>query len=80
MLDNVRAILDIFLIVIALPATAFKIWRKLDERLTQQDFKLSRIEYAIFNEGRGIEQQVKEMHTNQQVFMTDVAVLKAQQA
>jgi len=79
-LDTIRSLLDIFLLVIALPATGFKIWRKLDERLTAQDAKLARIEYALFNDGRGMEQQLKEVHRNQQAVITDLAVLKAKSA
>ncbi len=59
--------------------SAWKIWRKLDERLTAQDGKLTKIEYALFNDGRGMEQQLKEVYKNQQTVMTDMAVLKAVQ-
>ena len=59
--------------------SAWKVWRKLDERLTAQDSKLAKIEYALFNDGRGMEQQLKEVYRNQQVVMTDMAVLKAVQ-
>jgi hypothetical protein len=76
-LDLFRTWLDIFLLLVALPVTGFRIWRKLDERLTNQDSKLNRIEYALFNEGRGMEQQLKEVHRNQQLVITDIAVLKA---
>ena len=76
-LDTFRTALDIFFLVVALPATGFKIWRKLDERLSAQDTKLNRIEYALFNDGRGMEQQLKEVYKNQQMVMTDIAVLKA---
>lgn len=85
-LDTFRTALDIFVLMVALPATGYKIWRKLDERLTASDTKLAKIEYALFNDGRGIEQQIKEMYnnqkdiyTNQQNIMTDIAVLKAVQ-
>lgn len=79
-LDTIRTSLDIFFLVVALPVTGFKIWRKLDERLTAQDSKLARIEYALFNDGRGMEQQLKEVHRNQQAVITDLAVLKAKSA
>jgi hypothetical protein len=79
-LDIIRTWLDIFFLVVALPITGFKIWRKLDERLTAQDSKLARIEYALFNDGRGMEQQLKEVHRNQQAVITDLAVLKAKSA
>lgn len=79
-LDTARTLLDMFFLLIALPVTGFKIWRKLDERLTAQDAKLARIEYALFNDGRGMEQQLKEVHKNQQAVITDLAVLKAKTA
>jgi hypothetical protein len=63
--------------LIALVLGGFKIWRKIDTRLTAQDTKLSKIEYALFNDGRGMEQQLKEVHKNQQLLITEVAVLKA---
>lgn len=76
-LDIFRTILDIVVICIALPLGAWRTWRKLDERLSQQDTKLNRIEYALFNDGRGMEQQLKEIYKNQQTVITDIAVLKA---
>jgi hypothetical protein len=76
-LDTLLAILNIAVIGLALPLAAWKSWRKLDERLTQQDGKLARIEYALFNDGRGMEQQLKEVHRNQQAVIIDLAVLKA---
>ena len=63
--------------LIALVLGGFRIWRKIDTRLTAQDNKLAKIEYALFNDGRGMEQQLKEVHKNQQTIITDVAVLKA---
>ena len=63
--------------LVALLVGGFKIWRKIDTRLTAQDVKLSKIEYALFNEGRGMEQQLKDVHKNQQLLITEVAVLKA---
>jgi hypothetical protein len=76
-LDILLTILNIAVIGLALPLAAWKSWRKLDERLTQQDGKLARIEYALFNDGRGMEQQLKEIYKNQQTVLTDIAVLKA---
>jgi hypothetical protein len=63
--------------LVALILGGFKIWRKIDTRLTAQDNKLAKIEYALFNDGRGMEQQLKEVHKNQQFLITEVAVLKA---
>lgn len=79
-LDTFRTALDIFFLVVALPLAGFKVWRKLDARLTAQDGKLARIEYALFNEGRGMEQQLKEVHKDQRSIITDLAVLKAKSA
>lgn len=39
--------------------------------------KLDRIEYAIFNDGNGMKQQVEELHENQGRIKTDIAVMKA---
>ena len=63
--------------LVALLVGGFKIWRKIDTRLTAQDKKLAKIEYALFNEGRGMEQQLKDVHKNQQTVIVDLAVLKA---
>jgi hypothetical protein len=79
-LDTALALAQLFSLVILLPAGAFRTWRKIDMRLTSQDTKLARIEYALFNEGRGMEQQLKEVHRNQQAVITDLAVLKAKSA
>jgi hypothetical protein len=48
--------------LIALVLGGFKIWRKIDTRLSAQDAKLAKIEYALFNDGRGMEQQLKDVH------------------
>jgi hypothetical protein len=39
--------------------------------------KLDRIEYAIFNDGNGMKQQVEELYDNQIGIKTDIAVMKA---
>jgi hypothetical protein len=39
--------------------------------------KLDRIEYAIFNDGNGMKQQVEELHDNQAIIKTDIEVMKA---
>jgi hypothetical protein len=39
--------------------------------------KLDRIEYAIFNDGNGMKQQVEELHDNQGRIKTDIEVMKA---
>jgi hypothetical protein len=79
-LDVALAVAQLITILVFLPSAAFRAWRKIDERLTSQDTKLARIEYALFNEGRGMEQQLKEVHRNQQAVITDLAVLKVKNA
>lgn len=76
-LEEFRIIADLFVLLVALPVGAWRIWRKLDQRLSQQDVKLNRIEYALFNDGRGMEQQLREVYKNQQNIITDIAILKA---
>jgi len=76
-MDTALIIAQLITYLFALPFGVFKIWRKLDERLTLQDQKLNRIEYALFNDGRGMEQQLKEVYKNQQSVITDLAILKA---
>jgi hypothetical protein len=39
--------------------------------------KLDRIEYAIFNDGNGMKQQVEDLHDNQAIIKTDIEVMKA---
>jgi hypothetical protein len=39
--------------------------------------KLDRIEYALFNDGNGMKRQVEELHNNQGIIKTDIAVMKA---
>ena len=39
--------------------------------------KLDRIDYAIFNDGHGMKQQVAELWDNQQEIKTDIALIKA---
>jgi hypothetical protein len=79
-LDTALTVAQLISILLILPATVFRVWRKIDKRLTAQDHKLSRIEYALFNEGRGMEQQLKEVYRNQQTVITDLAVIKAKSA
>lgn len=79
-IDTALTIAQLISILVILPASGFKAWRKIDERLTAQDSKLARIEYALFNEGRGMEQQLKEVYKNQQTVITDLAVIKAKSA
>lgn len=70
-LDTIVAIAQLVSISVVLPLGAFKAWRKLDERLTEQDRRLVRIEYQLYeNGGSSMKDQVNTL-------VLDVAVLKA---
>ena len=70
-LDTLLAIAQLISIGIVLPVGAFKAWRKLDERLTEQDRRLVRIEYQLYeNGGQSMKDQINTL-------VVDVAVLKA---
>ena len=70
-LNDYVAIAQLISIVVLLPISAFKAWRKLDERLTEQDKRLMRIEYQLYeNGGASMKDQVNTL-------VKDVAVLKA---
>ena len=70
-LDTLLAIAQLISIGIVLPVGAFKAWRKLDERLTEQDRRLVRIEYQLYENG-GL-----SMKDQMNTLVVDVAVLKA---
>ena len=70
-LDTALSLLQIISIVVLAPFGAFKAWRKLDERLTQQDKRLERIEYQVYeNGGKSMKDQINSL-------VIDVAILKA---
>ena len=70
-LETIVAIAQLLSIVVFLPASIFRVWRKLDERLTEQDKQLVRISYQLWeNGGNSMKDQVNKL-------VTDVAVLKA---
>ena len=70
-LDTALSLLQIISIVVLAPFGAFKAWRKLDERLTQQDKRLERIEYQVYeNGGQSMKDQINAL-------VIDVAILKA---
>ena len=64
------------------PVAVFKIWRKLDERLTEQDKRLIRIEYQLYeNGGLSLKDQmnkacadINELKINQAVIKTRINV------
>jgi hypothetical protein len=70
-LDTALSLLQIISIVVLAPLGAFKAWRKLDERLTEQDKRLERIEYQVYeNGGKSMKDQINSL-------VIDVAILKA---
>lgn len=64
------------------PIAVFKIWRKLDERLTEQDKRLIRIEYQLYeNGGLSLKDQmnkacadINDLKINQAVIKTRINV------
>lgn len=78
-LDTSLAIAQLIALCIGLPLGGFRIWRKLDCRLTEQDKRLMRIEYQVYeNGGASMKDQINSLVLNQADIKTDVAVLKAQ--
>ena len=78
-LDTSLAIAQLIALCVGLPLGGFRIWRKLDCRLTDQDKRLARIEYQVYeNGGASMKDQINSLVQNQADIKTDVAVLKAQ--
>lgn len=77
-LDTSLALAQLIALCVGVPFTGFKIWRKLDCRLTDQDKRLARIEYQVYeNGGASMKDQINSLVQNQAEIKTDVAVLKA---
>lgn len=77
-LDTSLAIAQLIALCVGLPIGVFRIWRKLDVRLTDQDKRLARIEYQVYeNGGASMKDQINALVANQSDIKTDVAVLKA---
>lgn len=80
-LDTSLAVAQLIALCVGLPLGGFRIWRKLDCRLTEQDKRLMRIEYQVYeNGGASMKDQINELVANQADIKTDVAVLKAKSA
>jgi hypothetical protein len=81
-LDDVASLATIFGIFIGAPIGGFKIWRKLDTRLTEQDKQLVKINYQLWENGGNsmkdqincISQDVTELKVNQAIIKTKVGV------
>lgn len=70
-IDTALAIGQIISLAFVAPAAVFRVWRKLDTRLTEQDKRLERIEYQVYeNGGKSMKDQINNL-------VVDVAVLKA---
>jgi hypothetical protein len=70
-LETAVAIAQLLSIIVLLPTSVYRTWRKLDKRLTEQDKQLVRINYQLWeNGGNSMKDQVNKL-------VTDVAVLKA---
>jgi hypothetical protein len=70
-IETAVAIAQLLSVVVLLPTSVYRTWRKLDKRLTEQDKQLVRINYQLWeNGGNSIKDQVNKL-------VTDVAVLKA---
>ncbi len=50
-LDTVTQIISLFSMLVVFPVAVFKVWRRLDERLTEQDKKLERIDAQFHRNG-----------------------------
>jgi hypothetical protein len=81
-LDDVASLATIFGIFIGAPIGGFKIWRKLDNRLTEQDKQLVKINYQLWENGGNsmkdqincISNDVNELKINQAIIKTKVGV------
>ena len=78
-LDTSLALAQLLAICVGMPIGAFKVWRNLDVRLTEQDKRLARIEYQVYeNGGSSMKDQINSLVKNQSQIKIDVAVLKSQ--
>jgi hypothetical protein len=81
-LDMALALAQIISLGFIAPVAVFKIWRKLDERLTEQDKRLIRIEYQLYeNGGLSLKDQmnkacadINDLKINQAVIKTRINV------
>ena len=79
-LDITLALAQIISLGFVAPVALFKIWRKLDNRLTEQDKRLIRIEYQLYeNGGLSMKDQmnracadIHELKINQAVIKTRI--------
>lgn len=76
-LDTALSIAQIISLGFVAPVAIFRVWRKLDTRLTEQDKRLIRIEYQLYeNGGLSMKDQINSLVRNQNDIKIDVALLK----
>lgn len=69
-IETAVAIAQLISIIVLFPMGVYRTWRKLDQRLTEQDRQLQRINYQLWeNGGNSMKDQVNKL-------VVDVAVLK----
>ena len=81
-LDTSLALAQLLALVVGLPTAGFRVWRKLDNRLTEQDKRLIRIEYQLYeNGGQSMKDQmnqackdITDLKVNQAVIKSKVGV------
>jgi hypothetical protein len=81
-LQDIASLATIFGVFVAAPLGGFKIWRRLDERLTEQDKQLVKINYQLWeNGGNSMKDQmnracadIHELKINQAVIKQKVGV------
>lgn len=79
-LDTALAFAQIISLGFVAPVAVFRVWRKLDNRLTEQDKRLIRIEYQLYeNGGLSMKDQmnracadINELKINQAVIKTRI--------
>lgn len=77
-IDLIANVVQIIGFPIMIGISTFTIWRRLDLRLTVQDNKLQKIDYALFNEGKtGLVNKVDQILDNQASMNTSIAVLES---
>ena len=81
-LDQALSVMQLIAVAVVLPSAGFKIWRRLDERLTEQDKQLVKINYQLWeNGGNSMKDQmnracadINELKINQAVIKQKVGV------
>ena len=81
-LDTALAIAQIISLGFVAPVAVFRVWRKLDQRLTEQDKQLVKINYQLWENGGSsmkdqincISKDVNELKINQAVIKQKVGV------